>query len=190
MTANAFSEDREACLAAGMNDHVAKPVDPNLLYGTLLRWLPARTAADATVEKPEADSASKQRSPLQVDAEVRLAAISGLDIARGMQPVGGILETYLRILSYFVDAYGGGMPQLDEALAAADPIGIAAAAHSLRGASSSVGATHVEELARALEALGEQGVSADEMGPAAVAVQRALAELVGRIRPAIGAHFA
>jgi CheY-like chemotaxis protein len=39
MTANAFAEDRDACLAAGMNDHVAKPVDPNTLYEKLLRWL-------------------------------------------------------------------------------------------------------------------------------------------------------
>jgi hypothetical protein len=39
MTANAFNEDRQTCLAAGMNDHIAKPVDPGALFETILTWL-------------------------------------------------------------------------------------------------------------------------------------------------------
>jgi hypothetical protein len=42
MTANAFSEDRQACLTAGMDDFITKPVDPDVLFDALLKWFSRR----------------------------------------------------------------------------------------------------------------------------------------------------
>ena len=52
MTANAFEEDRQACLAAGMNDHIAKPVEPPVLFDRLLKWLTEAGASPRLPSEP------------------------------------------------------------------------------------------------------------------------------------------
>ncbi len=163
MTANAFGEDRAACLEAGMNDHVAKPVDPEALYATLLRWLPMRNAVAKTPAGAAAASTAAARGPLQD----RLAAIEGLDLGRTLRVVRGDEGVLRRLLQRFVQTYRDGVPEL--AAGAPGPTW-PAVAHSLGGACAALGAT---ALAAAAQALGRE-LGAGAAGEALTARGRAL----------------
>jgi HPt (histidine-containing phosphotransfer) domain-containing protein len=155
MTANAFMEDREACLQAGMNDHIAKPVNPQVLYATLLRWLPQERSLVAGMLPPTQDATGLTGTTTDA-ADVgtggsglsALEAISGLDVADGMERVGDP-DLYRELLSILVDSTDA--DQLLQSLAAQDLPTALRAAHSLRGAAGTLGLKDIQLKAGAVE---------------------------------------
>jgi CheY-like chemotaxis protein len=138
MTANAFSEDRAACLEAGMNDHVGKPVDPELLYGTLLKWLPLPAGLPGG-----RDAVTHLATPASLSLPERLAAVDGLELTQAFRAVGGQADMLERIMRSFVRHHEGGIPELALPYSSDGVAVLKARCHTLRGACGIVGATRL-----------------------------------------------
>lgn len=145
MTANAFGEDRARCLAAGMNDHIAKPVDPEIMFQTLMKWLPRRY-----VRPPPAEIDQEVKPPAN-DLRAALEQIRGLDLGTGLTMTRGKLDKLVQLLSMLADRHVSEMPRLRGLLAAGDLTAAERVAHALKGAAGTLGATLLHQLAAGLD---------------------------------------
>ncbi|WP_374340443.1 PAS domain S-box protein [Azonexus sp.] len=159
MTANAFGEDRQRCLEAGMNDHVPKPVDPRHLYSMLIKWLPAPPARP-TATLPEAVAAAVAVP----DAAELLAALPGLDPAAGLRSVRGRMASYLRLLRAFLATHADDGKAIGAELAAGRTTAAEHLAHALKGAAGTLGLAAVHVAARELNDALRQGEAAGRTG--------------------------
>ncbi|MFQ5328867.1 MAG: nitrate- and nitrite sensing domain-containing protein [Thermodesulfobacteriota bacterium] len=146
MTANAMTGDREACLEAGMDDYIAKPVDPATLAATLERWLSREST-------PAEEDSSVLKMPLEEPPdEVEESFNMTVLIDRMM----GDEEMAVEILDGFMEDLPGQIAALKEAIEGGEPPLAERLAHTIKGASANVGATALQEAALQVETAGKE----------------------------------
>lgn len=142
MTASAYAEDRNACLAAGMNDFVAKPVQPKGLYATIRQY--------TGVVLPESTSAPVPDGPGAIEA---LAPIRGLVPADGLRVTDGNQASYLRLLRRFATERRGDVAQLRDLVDSNQWTEAHRLVHTLKGSAATIGGRDVRHAAQQVEEL-------------------------------------
>ncbi|NOT57439.1 MAG: response regulator [Deltaproteobacteria bacterium] len=152
LTAHAIKGDRERCLAAGMDDYLAKPIDRREMVAVLEKWLgkPATPVADlASLAVANGDG---------LTASVPVAAVlPPFDMQAALERAGGDRELLAELADLFLQDYEAYLSQIHTALATADNKLMAMAAHTLKGSAGNFAATPTCEAAAALEDAGRNG---------------------------------
>ncbi|WP_433966377.1 response regulator [Tunturiibacter gelidiferens] len=143
MTAHALVEERQRCLDAGMNDHVSKPIDPDNLFTTLLRWAKPRPKQVLDFQTPIVT--------LKASNEVVLPEIPGIKVADGLNRVAGNRRLYRDLLGQFAAKQGDAAAQISTALESRDLNLAERIAHTVKGVAGNLGITDVQSVAQKLE---------------------------------------
>jgi CheY-like chemotaxis protein/HAMP domain-containing protein len=149
LTGHATPGDRQECLAAGMDDYLTKPFTMDELREVLGRWL---AGYGDTASRPEEKTADRSTAA-EPESDPRFDPA----VLRGLADLGQGDEFVPRVVDKYLSASAGLLAALRDAVAAADPKAVAAAAHTLKSSSAQIGAVRLSALCKELEALGRSG---------------------------------
>ncbi|CAK0781772.1 two-component system, cell cycle response regulator DivK [Gammaproteobacteria bacterium] len=170
MTAAAMSQDRERCLAAGMNEHISKPIDPQQLTNMLLAWLPHHEFPDE-VEIPK--NIIKSSAPLLLPD-----SLPGFDLNRGLALLGGKQQLWRNLAQRFGEDFAKVKEELATHLAKGEMEEARKLVHRLRGVVGNLGAMELYQAASELE---RRLKNAENPEPAWERVQQNLTEVLNTI---------
>ena len=141
MTANAMEGDRQLALAAGMNDHIAKPLNITVMFATMAKWFgTGSVGSDQTLAPPQ-----------QSASQVILPQLASLDTAEGLARTMHQPELYRRMLAKFVQSNHHLAAQLQQSTQQQDWPLLTRLAHTLKANAGTIGAIKLAEASAALE---------------------------------------
>ncbi len=152
MTAHAMSGDHEKSIAAGMNDHITKPIDPAQLFGTLAKWIDPREGAPQPGEAAPAPAAPTDGATAPTE-EGLPATLSAFDVAEGLQRLMGNRALYRKLLRNFAVQYRDGAADVRSALDTGDFEHAHGLVHAIKGVAGNLAAKELQQHAAALERL-------------------------------------
>ena len=146
MTAHAMQGVEAECKAAGMNDYVSKPIDPQNLFSTILKWIKPKLSADNIAP------AGSPGTNIGGVAEPKLPdMIQGVKIDEGLRRVGGNKKLYLKLLNDFTDNYRSFIPNIRKAISEERVDDARRLAHTLKGVSGNISANEIFVVSEKLE---------------------------------------